>query len=150
MTVEPFKAADYYEIVPRSPEEIEALGADQWRELLERYEQNPSWTMRDGSGRVIFFGGVVVIWNGVGEAWSVMSDLVEHNPLAVVREIRRRIEEAFENHGLRRIQAIIADDNPRAVKLMRLAGFEVEGILRGYSPDGKDCFILGRLKEWKS
>jgi len=29
-----------------------------------------------------------------------------------------------------------------------MAGFEVEGILRGYSPDGKDCFILGRLK-WK-
>mgnify|MGYP001003848099 CR=1 FL=1 len=150
MTVEPFKAADYHEIVPRSPEEIEALGETQWRELLERYERNPSWTMRDESGRVVFFGGVVVLWKGVGEAWSVMSDLVEHFPLAVVREIRRRIDETFEEKRLRRIQAIIADDNPRAVKLMRLAGFEVEGLLRAYSPDGKDCFILGRVKEWKS
>jgi RimJ/RimL family protein N-acetyltransferase len=77
-----------------------------------------------------------------------MSDLVEENPLAVVREIRRRVQEGFDRHGLRRIQAIIADDNPRAVKLMRQAGFEVEGLLRAYSPDGKDCFILGRLK-WK-
>lgn len=149
MTVEPFKASDYYEITPRSPEEIEALGSDQWRELLARYERDPSWTMRDERGRIVFFGGLTILWPGVAEAWSVMSDLVEENPLAVVREIRRRVQEGFDRHGLRRIQAIIADDNPRAVKLMRMAGFEVEGILRAYSPDGKDCFILGRLKEWK-
>ena len=106
--------------------------------------------MRDDEGRIVFFGGLTLFWPGVAEAWSVMSDLVEEYPLAVVREIRRRVQEGFDRHGLRRIQAIIADDNPRAVKLMRMAGFEVEGILRGYSPDGKDCFILGRLKEWKS
>lgn len=146
MTVEPFKASDYCEIVPRSPEEIEALGTDQWRELLARYERDPSWTMRDDEGRIVFFGGLTLLWPGVAEAWSVMSDLVEEYPLAVVRECRRRIDEAFETQGLRRVQAIIADDNQRALKMMRLAGFEVEGLLRAYAPDGKDCFILGRLK----
>jgi len=148
MTVEPFKASDYYEVIPRNPGEIEALG-DEWREYLERYEKSPSWTMRDGEGRVVFFGGILILWPGVGEAWTVMGDLVEQYPLAVVRECRRRIDEAFETQGLRRVQAIIADDNQRALKMMRLAGFEVEGLLRAYAPDGKDCFILGRLK-WKS
>lgn len=150
MTVEPFKASDWAGIVPRNPGEIDALAAGQWEKLLEVYEKNPSWTMRDDEGRIVFFGGVTILWPGVGEAWSIMSELVEIHPLAVVREIRSRISEAFEAHGLRRVQAIVTDDNPRAVKLLQMAGFEVEGILRQYSPDGKDCYILGRLGQWKS
>jgi RimJ/RimL family protein N-acetyltransferase len=91
-------------------------------------------------------GGVVILWDGVGEVWLIVSREVESHKVQAVKVLKRMCEIILLKHELRRIQAIIRTDFPQAVKLVESLGFEREGTLRNYCPDGQDSYMYARLK----
>lgn len=148
------------EIVPFEPEHFDGMelrypGAVRgygpgYRELLDRYMQwGPAWTlMRDG--KPVMSGGIIILWPGVGEAWTLMSKRISECPLAVVKTLRQCIAEAIGKHGLRRIQATARRGDDRALALLHVLGFKVEGLMPRYGPDGEDYYMCGRVVPWKS
>jgi len=60
--------------------------------------------------------------------------------------IKRFMYEAFEVLQCRRINLLVNTDNQQCLKFVTRLGFKIEGCLRQYREDGKDCYILGLLK----
>lgn len=62
------------------------------------------------------------------------------------RIVRAFMREAFEVCRCRRINLLVDTDNEKCLKLVTRLGFKVEGRLRQFREDGKDCLVLGLLK----
>lgn len=125
----------------REPMSPAHFGTD-YRVLLDAYRQRGlAWSLLDGD-EVIACGGIVILWPGVGEAWTVMGEKVKDYPLAVAKALR----EGIERSGLRRIQATVRIDDGKARKLIGLCGFKPEGILEGFGPDGADFVSYARVR----
>lgn len=56
------------------------------------------------------------------------------------------MREAFEVCGCRRINLLVDADNEKCLKFVLRLGFKIEGKLRQFREDGKDCLVLGLLK----
>lgn len=145
----PFDPEHFNGMDLRDPAAVHGYGPE-YRDLLGRYAQwGPAWTLLS-DGRPIMSGGVVILWPGVGEAWTLISKQVTDYPLAAVKALRKCIAEAVERHGLRRIQATARRNDDRAVALLHVLGFKVEGLMPRYGPDGEDYYMCGRVIPWKS
>lgn len=53
---------------------------------------------------------------------------------------------AFDYFGCRRVSMSADADNADCLKLASKLGFKPEGLLRGYRDNGKNCIIMGMLK----
>ncbi len=145
----PFRPEHFDDMKLRDPGAVNGYGPG-YRELMARYpEMGPAWTLlRDE--RPVFSGGIVILWNGVGEAWTLMSERVREYPLAVVKTIRFCIDEAVRSYQLRRVQATVKKHDDRAIALLHAVGFKIEGLMEQYGPDGEDYYMVRRLIPWKS
>lgn len=121
-----------------------AVGA-RFDDICRLYEQaGPAWTLL-ADGQVIASGGVAYFWPGVGEGWMLITKRAKRYPLALVKTMRKGMEEAAAAMKLRRIQATVKTEDRAAIKLAQILGFQIEGRLRHYGPDGKDYFMFGRI-----
>jgi len=112
------------------------------RKARERMN-GPAITLLNDENRIIACGGIINIWNGVGEAWSVSSTIAARYPKFILSTARQFIAGCTEYH---RIQAIVIDGFIRAEKLLAHLGFECEGKLRKYSETGQDYKIFSIVR----
>lgn len=97
------------------------------------------------NGRIIGCAGIVPLWPGVGHAWAVLSDAVLAYPVALTRTADREMTRIECRLGLRRVQATVAEDHVAGRRWLAWLGFEVEGLMRNYGPDGTgDYWLYGR------
>lgn len=95
----------------------------------------PAFTWLDDDGKVIACGGVVVLWDGVGEAWFLPTERTQKHARALIREIRH----LFLSSSFRRIHADINANKPRNQKWAEVIGFMPEAEMASYLPDGSDA-----------
>ena len=93
-------------------------------------------------GVVIGCAGVVTHWEGVGEAWAFISTAAAAHPLGITKAVKGWLD---AQKAYRRIQANVKADDERAVRWIRLLGFENEGLMRAFGPDGTDFRRFVRL-----
>ena len=62
------------------------------------------------------------------------------------RIIKQFFSEAFDTLQCRRINLLVDTDNQACLKFVTRLGFKIEGCLRQYRENEKDCYILGLLK----
>jgi len=105
----------------------------------------PAWTLRL-DGRPVACGGIVLLWRGVGEAWSLSASGLGGRALAVHRLVAERLAAAEREHGLHRIQASVHIDNRRGRRWVAALGFEEEGIMKAYGPAGDDFVRVARRR----
>jgi hypothetical protein len=89
--------------------------------------------------------GIVYIWSGVGEMWSIISDDARRYPKQLTIVAKEFSDIAVQSLALRRLQITVRSDEPRSLRWAEFLGFENEGLLRKYSPDGVDTYILARV-----
>jgi len=93
--------------------------------------------LMDG-GDIVAVTGLAPLWDGVAEAWFLPTREVKNKKLRTIRLVRKEFDAAIERLKLRRVQAIVRSDFTDAHKLAKFLGFESEGLMRKYGPDGSD------------
>ncbi len=94
---------------------------------------------------VLGIGGVHNIWNGVGEAWLLLGKEAFARPRTVARHTVNMFDHMQEEHQYQRIQASIAVTDAKAKRFAEWLGFQNEGIMRKYGPDGSDYYRYARV-----
>lgn len=131
-------------IIPREPD----FSGPDWPsvEIRGRFysENGPAYTLM-AKGRVIACGGVVLIHAKAGEAWVITTDEVEKYPLLFHKTIKRGLTVIMEEFKLRRVQALVSRDWPRAGRWIERLGFSNEGLMAAFGPDGTDYIRYAKV-----
>lgn len=84
-------------------------------------------------------------WTGVAEVFTLLSKEALDRPVALSRGVLDWLEQSAVHFGLWRVQATARADRPKAQRFLVWLGFEREGTLRRYGPDGADHLLYARL-----
>lgn len=143
VTITPFQREHLRLIRGRAYEEevIRLTG----RDYSDIFVTGPAFTIWDG-GAPVAAGGVVVLWKGVGEAWLHLSQWFPEHPLSAFRIVRQLLNAIIHDAQLRRVQAPIRLDMPANIRLVEHLGFEPEGILKRWGPEGADYVMYARME----
>lgn len=95
-------------------------------------------------GRVAMIAGIEPLWSGVGEAWAVTTPLVDRHRAAIARKVAAELPRQAADLGLHRLQAAVHDDHVRSRRWLEWMGFEPEGLMQGYGPDGAPYWRYAR------
>lgn len=84
---------------------------------------------------------------GCWQVWSFGSENYEHVITGFLRRFQQAIEAAREAHGLHRIECRSITDHSSAHRLLRVLGFDSEGVLRSYGRDGSNYILFAKVWE---
>lgn len=101
----------------------------------------PAYTA-EADGRVIACGGIMLQWPGRALVWSLLSRHAGRHFVALHRCVSKRLDEA----NVRRLEAVVDATFEPGHRWVRLLGFEREGLMRGYAPDGRDHVLYARVR----
>lgn len=88
--------------------------------------------------------GSVYIWTGVEEMWCLLEERSRKYALYLTKiAIAFRDFRAISGN-LHRLQITVRCDDIRAVRWGNAIGFETEGRMKRYGPDGSDFFLMSR------
>jgi Acetyltransferases, including N-acetylases of ribosomal proteins len=98
-------------------------------------------------GDILACAGVTLLWRGVGAAWCITSPLVARHPLSFHRAVRRMLDLLEASLGLHRVQVEVQGDHFVSQRWVERLGFEFEGFMPGYGPDGSRYVRFGRVRQ---
>jgi len=147
MRIVDFKPEHYREIeeVYSEPKLSDILFA-QADQMEAVSKAGPCWTLITDDGRVIGCVGMIMLWQGVGQAWAVFSPLVKEYGIAVSRAVKRMISHGFDEYCLDRLQIIVQPEEEKNITWAWFLGFEEEGIARRLVC-GKDFLVMSIVRE---
>jgi len=94
---------------------------------------------------IIACGGVHIMWEGVGEAWLVLSKEAYKSPISVARYTYQLFDTIMNENELWRVQASVHTDDDESVRFAEWLGFEDEGLMKKFGPDGADYIRMARV-----
>lgn len=144
IAVVPFRPGHVAAIRPAWPFTVEADSAELEARAAASAAAGPAWTLLL-DGDPVGCGGVVLLWPGVGEAWSLSAESAAAIPLALHRAVREGLAEAQMRYRLHRIQAAVLACHVVGRRWLALLGFEEEGTMRKYGPGGHDFVRMARV-----
>jgi hypothetical protein len=123
------------------------LGRESVEMLAMAYSmRGMSFSVKD-NGKIVGAGGILELWPGVGEAWSVFSKRLKCKPFFLHRRASRILADMIKMRQYHRIQAVIDESDYYAVSWARRLGFRWESVMKKFGADGKDYAMYVRLKE---
>lgn len=135
MIIKPYKPEHLSQIEPREYE----------RELRDKSGVDYSYTFMNGPAYTVFdgdipvmAGGIVKLWPEVGEVWLFLSPWFTTHVKTGYQLIRELFEAVLKVNHFRRIQTPICASMPGNIRLVEHLGFECEGTMRRWGPDGQD------------
>ena len=93
-------------------------------------------------GQILGCAGVETIWANRGIAWSLLGQVTPFELLG----IHRHVSAFLESLSLRRIEMTVDARHGSGRRWAVMLGFQREGTLRAYTPDGRDCHLYSRIK----
>jgi len=119
----PYHIMDIMEKHPRSKEMYWSKYNDcgKWRMLWE--ERGPSYTMTVDD-EIVMCAGVVILSQGVGEAWIVLSELFYRYKKECFRVVRDNLDNIIAVNKLKRVESLILTDFPEAERWVIHLGFK--------------------------
>ena len=92
-------------------------------------------------GRILACFGVAPLWEGVAEAWALLSvEVLKDFPVALSRSVWNWLEHIERRESLRRVQASVADGHEAGHRWVRWLGFDYEGRMACYGIGGHGDF----------
>ena len=141
MDIQPFREYDFYAILGQMiPSSLDAV------RKLEPYitKATNAATLRNKKGEILMIGGVADMWQGVGEAWALISPQGLRSPVALRKAADIFLMQSKPNYW--RIQATVPADFGERVRWALSLGFSFDGNnrdpMRGYGPDGSDYYMM--------
>jgi len=133
---------------PSVQSDIDYVSANPIEEAVKRY---PSLDL-SGYARtaivndsIIGVGGVVIYWQGMGEVWIILHKDALTYKTALVLCMNNALEELVDIHKLKRVEATVREDFPKARELVEFLGFKRDGFKECYYPDGGNAICYGKL-----
>jgi len=97
--------------------------------------------------KVISIYGTIKLWRGVGDLFAIMCKDVHLYGRILYDFFISTMAIVFKAMDLVRLQSIVVVGFERGMRFAEGIGFEREGIMRRWSPDGRDVYIYSKLKE---
>lgn len=137
------------ELAPFDPSHLDGLEAQEAQRgtfpagdpayALSLIKAGPCWSVFVG-GRVVACGGLCAQWEGRAVAWAIIS---EGAPLVAVTR------SAIHVLGLpgipRRVECFVDVSFQEGIRWAEMLGFQREGLMRAFSPDGRDHLLFARV-----
>jgi len=95
--------------------------------------------------RPIAVVGIVFIWEGVGEMWSVLDNQAREIPATMLRVGISFSDIAMRYLCLHRLQITVRTDDNRAIRYAQAIGFKTECVMQKYGPDQVDYLLMTRF-----
>lgn len=92
---------------------------------------------------IAILGGIPIL-PGVMQLWGLVSDSVKKCPITFHKVVKRMSEEYLKGN-YQRLQMTVRSDHPEGSKWARALGFQCEGIMRKYGPDGSDYLMFSKV-----
>ena len=102
---------------------------------------SPAYTGMIGEQPVVC-AGIILQWEGRAFAWALVSEDCCAHLFAATRAVARFLALRDE----RRIETTVRSDFAEGARWARMLGFEREGKMRAYSPDGRDYDLYARIR----
>lgn len=104
------------------------------------YKAGPAYSLVDGDA-VLATAGLIEQWEGRAVGWA----LISAESGAHFLKIHKAVLRTMTIHPYRRIETAVACDFPQGHRWANMLGFEREGRMRSYTPDGRDCDLYSRI-----
>jgi hypothetical protein len=92
---------------------------------------------------VIAIAGVALAWPEREVAWSLLSNCGPRRFATIHRAAKRFLE----SRRTRRIEMTVDAAHDSAGRWARLLGFQEEGLMHAYTPDGRDAILYARVRD---
>jgi RimJ/RimL family protein N-acetyltransferase len=96
------------------------------------------------NGQPVGMFGIVELWTGVAEMWSIISEDARRYPKQLTLVGKAVCDIAAQSLRLHRLQITVRSDEEASLRWANYLGFEIEGLMRRYTPDGVDAYIMAR------
>lgn len=139
-------------IVPFEPDHLKRLLLQPSQAIMQptlskpEYAQSlhkagPAYSLVDDDG-VYACMGLIHQWDNRAVAWGLIS--AESGPHFIL--IHKAVHRTMRLHNYRRIETAVASDFEQGHRWAKMLGFEREGRMRSYTPDGRDCDLYARVQ----
>lgn len=118
-----------------------AVGQQFCEEYAEGLLLGPAFTVLGAEG-VVACVGYMKQWEGRYFAWALIGENAGPYFFGMIRKIRRYFDEA----PVRRLETAVPVDWEAGERFAYLLGFQREGRMRKWSPDGKDFDLWARCQ----
>ena len=137
-----FEASDALEIKLR-PEDEHVRANPFFEAWAEETAKGAGFTgVRKSDGKILGCGGIKVFRPGCGEAWAIYSDEVGKYAKDARSYAIYYLTHLVETMGLHWLQCIVDARRKVNLRFAKSIGFEEQTLLKGYRPDGSDCYLL--------
>ncbi len=119
----------------------EVPGCEQWP---FKWANHPAYTLVVDD-EIVLCGGIMLIEWGRGEAWTLFADSFKKYPIACFRACKYVIDKVSKANHLRRVQAIVPPGLNGGRQFAERLGFEKEGLLRSFGPNGEDYLMFSKI-----
>ncbi|GAF67455.1 unnamed protein product [marine sediment metagenome] len=142
--VREYVANDYMVIHRRHFDSLTFLSFPDPEKIAKNLSTGPAYTITNGVP--IACGGILPLWEGVGEGWVVTSSLVEKYPIIFAKTVWRSTLELIESMDLDRIQTVVDAEHTVSQIWVERMGFKNEGLMRKYL-GGRDFIRYALIRE---
>ena len=111
------------------------FGMDAYKSELEKASY--SYTVVCGDD-IVMCCGLLPMWDGVADTWMLGSVKLHKHRSDFIRHAKGAMLSVFKDLGMRRVQGAVSVNWEEAARFAHYMGFEEEGVMRKYGPDGSD------------
>jgi hypothetical protein len=140
MIVRPWLTGDTERLDLQSAQQYMHSMVDVKADLSGLSQKGFAWT-GECDGQVMAIAGLMPIWENRALAWALIGGLAGAHFAAIHRAIRKGITDS----GFRRIEATVDVGFAQGHRWMTMLGFEMEGYMKAYRPDGADMLLYARV-----
>ncbi len=100
-------------------------------------------------GEIVAVGGIKLFFEGVGEAWIIMTKQSKKNGiygLVACRTIENKLNELIEELNMRRVEAQARADFPIAIRFIEALGFKFNCERYNWFPDGTSAMLYYKVR----
>lgn len=141
MIVRPWEKGDTARIEIQDAQAYMGTMANLDLDFTDLSEQGFAWT-GEHDGQVMGVAGLLPQWENRAIAWAVLSKHAGPHFAHIHKAVRRYLVHA----PYRRIETTVDIGFPQGVRWMKMLGFELEGYMKAYRPDGEDMLLFARVR----
>ncbi len=129
--IEPYKSTDFFSIIRRAYELQTLFELPNPDHVAKLFSTGPAFTGY-AHDEMVAAGGIIIMWKGVGEAWTLTSPLVHEYPIFFTRTIRDYLNAMIIKYKFERVQSVVQKDYEMANRWIKTLGFKPEGEMPKY------------------